>query len=231
MSKRLLVVNVVLVGLAVFFAFALARALTHSRSLPSPPAPRRVTAAVGSGGEAAESSVAAEKLANYNVIAAKHLFNPSRTEGGAAAAAATPTTPPPPKPILLGVLVDGARSRAYLEDPATKRVFGYQVGDTVSGGRLDQITDDKVVIVRPDGAMDVLLRDPAKPRPAPPPAAASAPGTPAPTAPTASTPQQPATPGSRLENALTGRPAVPPRAVRQARPGLPPEQPQGSPQQ
>jgi hypothetical protein len=228
MSKRLLVVNVVLVGLAVFFAVALARALTHSRSLPSPPAPRRVTAPVGGSGEAAESSVAAEKLANYNVVAAKHLFNPSRTEGGAAAA--TPTTPPPPKPILLGVLVDGARSRAYLEDPATKRVFGYQVGDTVSGGRLDQITDDKVVIVRPDGAMDVLLRDPAKPRPAPPPAAASAPGTPAPTAPTApttSTPQQPATPGSRLENALTGRPAVPPRAVRR----LPPEQPQGSPQQ
>jgi hypothetical protein len=225
MSKRLLVVNVVLVGLAVFFAVALARALTHSRSLPSPPAPRRVTAPVGGGGEAAESSVAAEKLANYNVVAAKHLFNPSRTEGGAAAA--TPTTPPPPKPILLGVLVDGARSRAYLEDPATKRVFGYQVGDTVSGGRLDQITDDKVVIVRPDGAMDVLLRDPAKPRPAPPPAAASAPGTPAPTAPTTSTPQQPATPGSRLENALTGRPAVPPRAVRR----LPPEQPQGSPQQ
>jgi hypothetical protein len=67
--------------------------------------------------------------------------------------------------MLLGVIVDGPKSRAYLEDASTKRVFGYQIGDSVSGGRLDKITEDKVVIVRPDGAIDVLLRDPSKPKP------------------------------------------------------------------
>ena len=68
--------------------------------------------------------------------------------------------PLPPKPILLGVVVDGPASRAYLEDPSTKRVFGYQVGDSVAGGKLEKIADDRIQISRADGVMDVLLRDP-----------------------------------------------------------------------
>src|SRR5262245_4612594 len=113
-----------LAAIAVFFAVSLARDLTRARPLPAPPAPRRA-AAPATPDETAESPTANERLASYNVIVAKHLFNPSRTEG-APVAAATPAAPPPPKPLLLGVVVDGARSRAYLEDPATKRVFGYQ---------------------------------------------------------------------------------------------------------
>jgi hypothetical protein len=225
MSKRLLAVNLVLVLLAASFAYSLARALTQSQALPPPPASRRVSAPIG-GGDAVDSSAAAEKLATYNVIAAKHLFNPSRSEGGAAVPTA-PVSPPPPKPLLLGVLVDGSRSRAYLEDPGTKRVFGYQVGDAVSGGKLDQITSEKVVIARPDGAMEVLLRDPSKPRPSPAPATAATPAPPTPAAQQPATQQQPGTSGSRLEEALTGRSPIPPRAVRH----LPPDQSQQSPQQ
>jgi hypothetical protein len=124
------------------------------------------------------------------VIAAKHLFNPSRAEGGPAPAA--PAVPLPPKPLLLGLVLDGPQSRAYLEDPTTKRVFGYQIGDAVAGGRLEKITGDKVVITRPDGPMEVLLRDPAKPRPV---------------APAAQAPPSPGfPPGGRLP--------IPPRAVR-----------------
>jgi hypothetical protein len=121
--------------------------------------------------------------------------------------------------MLLGVLVDGARSRAYLEDATTKRVLSYQIGDSVSGGRLDQITDDKVVIVRPDGPIDVLLRDPAKPRPPAPPPAASPGGAQTPTA------QQPTSPIPRADGAGPGRAPIPPRAVRR----LPADQSQDAP--
>jgi hypothetical protein len=63
------------------------------------------------------------------------------------------------------VVVLGARSRAYLEDPTEKRVFGYAVGDFIAGGRLERIFDDRVVIRMPEGLLEVLLHDPAKPRP------------------------------------------------------------------
>jgi hypothetical protein len=194
-----LLLNAALAAVAVFFALSLVRDLTRSRLLPPPPAVRRAATPAATE-EAAQSALAAEKLADYNVIVAKHLFNPSRTEGAPAPAAAA--APPAPKPLLLGVIVDGPRSRAYLEDPATKRVFGYQIGDTVGGGKLDQITDDKVVIGRSDGPMEVMLRDPSKPKPAPPPSAAP-------------TPPGAAQPGARVQTPpVPGRAPVPPRAIR-----------------
>jgi hypothetical protein len=171
-SKQVLVVNAILAGLAVFFAVSLIRDLTHPRSLPPPPAPRRA-AAHGAGDDPVASVVRGEALGVYNVIVAKHLFNPSRSEGADIAAAVA--APPAPKPMLLGVVVDGGRSRAYLEDPVSKRVLSYQVGDTVSGGRLEEITSERVLIVRPEGPVEVMLRDPLKPKPAPAPSAATAP--------------------------------------------------------
>ena len=65
-------------------------------------------------------------------------------------------------------MIDGAKSRAYLEEPPAKRVFGYALGDTIAGGRLDSIRSDRVVIARPDGPVEVLLHDPSKPKPAAP---------------------------------------------------------------
>ncbi len=96
-------------------------------------------------------------------IAARNLFSPTRTEG-TAAAAAPPPPPPAPMPTPHGVLVDGTASRAYLEDPTTRKAFGYALGDTVSGGRLAKIDVDRVVIERPHGPLLVLLRDPSKRR-------------------------------------------------------------------
>jgi hypothetical protein len=201
LSKGFVLLNLVLAAVAVFFAVLLVRDYTRKIPLPAPPAPRRAQVSA-SPEETPASTPADEKLTGYNVIVAKHLFNPSRSEGGPAPTA--PAPPPPPKPTLLGVVVDGPKSRAYLEDAVTKRVFGYRIGDSVSGGRLDKITDDKVVIVRPDGAIDVLLRDPSKPKP--PAAASGQPGQPA--APQAGAPQPP-TPG-----APPGQPPMTPRAVR-----------------
>jgi hypothetical protein len=221
LSRRFVLLNVVLVAVAVVFAVLLIR--DYSRKIPLPPAPPPRRAQASASPEATPASTSAdEKLTIYNVIVAKHLFNPSRSEGGPAPTA--PAPPPPPKPTLLGVVVDGQKSRAYLEDAVTKRVFGYRIGDSVSGGRLDKITDDKVVIVRPDGAIDVLLRDPSKPKPQTP-TSAGAPAQPGqPAVPQAGAPQ-PSSPG-----APPGQPPMTPRAVRRL-PVDPQTQPQPQPPQ
>jgi hypothetical protein len=69
------------------------------------------------------------------------------------------------RPFLHGVVLDGSNSRAYLEEPDAQRVLGYALGDAVAGGKLVRILDDRVVIRRPDGLQEIMLRDPAKPRP------------------------------------------------------------------
>jgi hypothetical protein len=104
----------------------------------------------------------------YTAIVVRNPFSPTRSE--VVAAAANPA-PPMPKPILHGVLLDGNRSRAYLEDPVTKRVAGYAQGDSIAGGRLDKIELDRVVIARPEGMVEVSVNDPTKPRPVSPPSA------------------------------------------------------------
>jgi hypothetical protein len=97
------------------------------------------------------------------VIATKNLFSASRSE-----APAGPVAAAGPKPVLHGVVMDGPKSRAYLEDPLLKRTFGYAVGDNLGGGRVESIAADRVVIGAGDGLVEVLLRDPSKPRPTPP---------------------------------------------------------------
>lgn len=214
LSKKLLALNIAIAVVGVVLGVWLVRDLAATRPLPPPPAPRKAPA-VAAQEEASVQDAAPDRLPAYNVIVSKYLFNPQRTEG-APADVAKPAVPLPPKPVLLGVVVDGPASRAYLEDQATKRVFGYQIGDSVAGGKLEKITDDRIQISRSDGVMEVMLRDPTKPRPAPPPATPS-PGAPQPgTAPPAARTDAPGTP------AAPGRPPIPPRALRR----LPAEQQQ-----
>ena len=213
MPKKLVALNVALAALAVFFAAWLTRDLAASRPLPAPPAPRKAPAASGPE-QAPQENAAQDRLTAYNVIVAKYLFNPSRTEGGPEVA--KPAVLLPPKPILLGVVVDTAGSRAYLEDPSTKRVFGYQVGDSVAGGKLETITGDRIQISRSDGLMEVMLRDPSKPKPVPQP---QPPARPQPGA-----PQPPGVGGSRMEGPVPGvRSPIPPRSLRRL-PGQPQQQ-------
>ena len=160
MSRRLLVINVALGIVSVVLAVGIFRTLLAKRPLPPPPAPRAVSAPA----PAAPAAAGDVGPSAYEVIAARTLFNPSRSETTAAVVA---PAAPVAKPILHGVVVDGAKSRAFLEDPAFKRVAGYSVGDAVGGGTIQKIADDRVVIVRPEGPFEVLLQDPSKPRPAP----------------------------------------------------------------
>ena len=166
MSRRLLVINVALGIVSVVLAVGIFRTLLAKRPLPPPPAPRAASAPA----PAAPAAAGDVGPGAYEVIAARNLFNPNRSETAVAAAAAAPVA----KPILHGVVVNGAKSRAFLEDPAFKRVAGYSVGDTVGGGTIQKIADDRVVIVRPEGPLEIMLQDPAKPRATPTAAAAPA---------------------------------------------------------
>ena len=171
MPRRLLVLNAVLSILCVVFAVGIVRTLLVKHPVPAPaPAAQRVATASQ---PPATTEAGDPGLEAFAVIAAQNLFNPGRSETTAAAVSVA-------KPILHGVVIQGAQSRAYLEDPTAKRVAGYSVGDTVGGGKIQKIADDRVVIARPEGLIEVLLQDPSKPRPAPTatavPAGATAPG-------------------------------------------------------
>jgi hypothetical protein len=183
-SAPLRTLNIALALVACLLAVGLSRELLAAHPLPPPPVPRtsRPTPTVA-------PSATAPPPAGYGVISAKNLFSASRSE-----APAGPVAAAGPRPVLHGVVVDGPKSRAYLEDPAAKRTFGYAVGDTLGGGRVESIAADRVVIGRGDGSVEVLLRDPTKPRPTPPasapaagPQAGAAPSGPA-TAPSAASP-------------------------------------------
>jgi hypothetical protein len=160
MSTPLRILNLALGGAACLLAAGLGREAVTAYPLPPPPAlhaPRPVTAAA-----VAAVSTTLPPAPAYGGIVAKNLFNASRTE-----APVGPVVAAGPKPLLHGVVMDGPKSRAYLEDPLLKRTFSYGIGDTVGGGRVESIAADRVMIGRGDGLVEVLLRDPSKPRPTP----------------------------------------------------------------
>jgi len=191
-SRRFLGLNLLLGLVGALCAAGLVRELLTPLPLPPPPTPRAAAPAAVT----VPVPATAAPAGGYGIVASRNLFNPSRSE-----AAPGPVVGAGPKPLLHGVVMDGPKSRAYLEDPTVKRTFGYAVGDTVSGGRVESISQDRVVIARPDGLLEVLLQDPAKPKLAVPTAAAAAPTPPA-------GPAAPGVPASRIPAAAS----APPRA-------------------
>lgn len=158
MSKRLLTLNLFLAAVLVLSAVKLGHVLSAPHPVPPPSAPPPLQASVAPRNEPVSSRPA---LAAYGVVATRNLFNPNRTE----AVAAPGPLPPAARPVLHGVVINGQTRLAYLEDPTTKHVFGYKTGDTVGGGQIERIEDDRVVIKRPEGLLEVMLKDPSKPRP------------------------------------------------------------------
>ena len=207
---------VILAVLAAAAGAGLVREAVRTRPLPpppvvaeTPPPPLMVVAREPLGGPV--------ETAHYAVIALRNLFAASRGEATPVAAAGVATGS---KPFLHGVVLDGQQSRAYLEDPVGQRVAGYALGDAVGGGTLVRILEDRVVIRRADGPMEVMLKDPAKPPPAPPLSATpgtgapSAAPTPAPTTPDPAAAQAPA-PASEPAAAPAAPPApAGPKGVR-----------------
>src|SRR5438093_8117542 len=163
MPRRLLLINVVLAAVSVLCVVLIVKQLLTAR----PPAAPRGRPAVGSSAATAPAGDSRLPPQAYNVIASRNLFSPTRSEtAGPAMAGSAPVVVA--KPALHGVVLREGSPIAYLEDPLTKRIAGYRVGDPIAGGTVQTISADAVVIARPDGMVDVRLRDPSKPRPAPP---------------------------------------------------------------
>src|SRR3989304_4392989 len=104
MSKRLLLLNVLLVSGAAVFSVQLVRTFL---AVPPPPPTR-----------------GAPK---------KPLYTPSRPEAGTASVA------PTSKPFLYGIVLKDGAPAAFLEDPVTKKVTSYKVGDSLAGGQRERI--------------------------------------------------------------------------------------------
>jgi hypothetical protein len=173
--KPLVVINAVLVAIDVVLIGFIGYAVLGPLPDPAPVAarpPLRLT-------EPAPPPRPLVGPAAYSIVATRNLFSPTRDEASTAAAAAQAVSQPVvPAPRLYGVLLREETPIAYLEDPVTKRVAGYHIGDAIGGGTLATIAADRVVLERPQGMLDVRLHDPSKPKqPAPAPvAAAPAPG-------------------------------------------------------
>jgi hypothetical protein len=163
MPRRLVAINVVLGAVSVLCVAFIVKQIATVRPTAAPRSRPPVAAPAGAppAGESRSTPQA------YNVIAARNLFSPTRTESaGPALAGNAPAVVA--KPNLHGVVLREGSPIAYLEDPLTKRIAGYRIGDPIAGGTVQTISADAVVISRPDGMVDVRLRDPSKPRPAPP---------------------------------------------------------------
>ncbi len=149
-----LLLSIVLACLALAAGVGLARELVVTRPLPR----------LGEGVEPPARSAPGPDApvprrdggAGYGVITARNLFSITRGETMSSTVAVGGSI------MLHGVMVDGERSRAYLDDPAANRVVGYKLGDEVAGGRLDRILEDRVVIQGPQGPIEILLHDPSK---------------------------------------------------------------------
>lgn len=168
MPRKLLLINALLIAIAAGSAVYIVRQMMAPMAMPAPGKGRAAATEPERPAEASRPPASA-----YAVVAAKNLFSPTRTEAPVTASAAPALNLP--KPNLFGVVLRDGAPIAYLEDPSTKRVSGYRIGDAVAGGTIQAINSDSVSINRPDGKMDVRLRDPGKPRPAAGPATAAVP--------------------------------------------------------
>jgi len=166
MPKTLLVGNAVLLAAAALFIVLMIRTARTPWPAPVPARPRPAAAPSVPPAEADPKAPPAPQT--YATIATRNLFSPTRTEAPPPAVA-TPPAVVVPKPNLYGVIVRENASVAYLEDPVTKRVGGYRLGDAIAGGTVKDITRDRVTLARPDGNIDIRLHDPSRPRPAAPP--------------------------------------------------------------
>src|SRR5262252_3520132 len=163
MPRRLVAINMVLAAVAVLCIALIVKQIAAVR----PAAVPRQRTPVAAPGEPAPAGASRLSPQAYNVIASQNLFSPTRSESSGPAQPGT-ATQLVAKPNLHGVVLREGSPIAYMEDPLTKRIAGYRIGDPIAGGTVQTISADAVVISRPDGMVDVRLRDPSKPRPAAP---------------------------------------------------------------
>ena len=162
MSAPLLALNLFMAGLSVFFFIT----IVHTPSTPDSRTPSRTGRAFAVT-VSPKHDVAAPGSplgGAYDVIATRNLFDTNRSDAKNVAAIVE-TLPPAAALALYGVVISEDTRLAYLEDPATKRIAGYKIGDRLAGGQVERIEPDRVVIMRAGGLIEVRLHDPNRPRP------------------------------------------------------------------
>ena len=122
--RRLVLVNVALIAVGVVSAGYIVR------ELRAPAAARaRRPAPAPSGATTPPPPAAETPSGGYGVVASRNLFSPTRTEAPVAPSTAAQQLP---KPHLYGIILRDGAPVAYLEDPTTKRVAGYRLGDSIA---------------------------------------------------------------------------------------------------
>src|SRR5215470_2187803 len=150
MPRRLLAINIVLAAASLLCVALIVKQLLDVRPTAAP-RQRQPVAAPAEPPPTGDSRLSPQA---YSVIASRNLFSPTRTEAsGPAVAGNAPALVA--KPSLHGVVLRDGSPIAYLEDPLTKRIAGYRIGDPIAGGTVQTISADAVVISRPDGMVDV----------------------------------------------------------------------------
>ena len=160
MSRSLLALNLFMAGLSLFFLIRIAdTVLRRGPALPLRVASSANTPAPVNLGVTASSRPSAV----YDLIATRSLFHPDRALPKRSDALIA--LPPAANLMLYGVVWSEDSPLAYLEDPASKKIFGYKTGDPMAGGYVERIELDRIVIRRTDGPFEIMLRAPNKPRP------------------------------------------------------------------
>jgi hypothetical protein len=210
MSARSFSLNVVLGAIAVGLVTYIAWEMLRPGSTGDPPSRPRpsATAPVAT----APPRPAPEPLSSWAVIASRNPFSPSRSEAPVTAAQVGAAANVP-RPFVYGIVLKDGAPFAYIEDPVTKRVAAYRIGDAVAGGTVQKIARDGIVLARPEGVVDVRLHDPSKPRPAAPATAPAGGATPGPSPATPPLPGviPPAQPRQPTAEAPAVQPTQPPR--------------------
>jgi hypothetical protein len=180
----LLLVDAILIAVIVTLGVRLQSAWTSPPAVGTPAGQAARASGEGNRAPSTEPKPAPPTPAQFAVVAERNLFSPTRTES-----APEPPAPPAkataavlkgavanaPKPLLHGIVLGGNDGpRAFIQDPRTRRVYGYGVGDQVGESRVDEIKTDRVVLRQGADVTEIMLRDPAKPKPPPPPPVAAA---------------------------------------------------------
>jgi type II secretory pathway component PulC len=160
LSRPLLALNLVMVGLSIFFCIRIGHALFAPAPRPTSPVARTVAAAGPRDHGAARNSPSSGV---YDVIATKSLFDPKRSQSTSSEVMA-PRLRPAPTLALHGVAISDDTRVAFVQDLVTKQLSGYKTGDKLAGGQVERIEPDRVVIMRADGPIEVLLRRPKEPQ-------------------------------------------------------------------
>ncbi|OLD32264.1 MAG: hypothetical protein AUI49_03650 [Candidatus Rokubacteria bacterium 13_1_40CM_2_68_13] len=167
MSKSQVVLNVFMAGLSLVFAVRIADAVFRR----GPVLPIRVASSANTPPSASPALADSRRSpASHDLIPARNLFHPDRAQPKRSDALGA--LPVAPALLLYGVVWSEENPLAYVEDPTSKKIFGYKTGDAMAGGYIERIEMDRIIIHRQDGPLEVMLRAPNKPRPV---AAATAP--------------------------------------------------------